>query len=143
MNKRIYFKGLDHTQAYEDHVNSVIKKIESFITTDKTPQSIEVVLDKRPTHAHNTCEIRISSPSYRVIVSKEGEDLYKLIDLVGHIAYEELHRQKERQVDKDKHGCVEDCTELLKRQLGLDKEAQVREETDKEIDEFLDQNDKR
>lgn len=120
MNKRIVFRHMEHSSILENEIHQELNKIEEFLKTDRTPQEIDVVLEFHPTHAHNSCEVRIFSPSYRVIVKKEGQELRPLIGAALDEAYEALHRQKEKWTDKDKQGCVQDCTDLLKRQLKKD-----------------------
>lgn len=122
MNKRIVYRGMEQSDVLEVHVEKQLAKIEEFLANDRTPQSIDIVFEAHPNHAHNKCEIRIKTPSYNVIAYEEGKDLNKLVDQVLDMAYRELRRQKEKQVDKDKHGCVQDCTELMKRQLNKDDE---------------------
>lgn len=115
--KRVVFRGMEHDPILEEHVNKEFSKIENFLANDRLPQYIHIILEYHPNHAHNKVEIRIKSPSYEVFVADEGKNMHKLIDLVCDTVYLELRRQKEKWVDRDKKGCVEDCSELIERQM--------------------------
>lgn len=115
--KRIVFRGMEHDTVLEDHVNKEFARIENFLAHDRLPQYIHIILEYHPSHAHNKVEIRIKTPSYEVFVSDEDQNMNKLIDQVCDTVYLELHKQKEKLVDRDKKGCVEDCTGLIERQL--------------------------
>lgn len=104
MNKRITFRGMQSSPTIEGFVGEQMAKIEEFLSHERTPIAIDIVLEAHPTHAHNSVEIRIHSPEYEAIASREGKDLYKLIGEVGDCIYSELRKQKEAHVDRDKQG---------------------------------------
>lgn len=113
MQKRIVFRGMEHSATIEEHAQEQLKKIEKFLGSEPEPIFIDIVFEAHPTHAHDKVEVRIKSPNYHAIVSrKEGPDLYKLVDVALDIAYDELLKQKERLVDSHKKGCVRDCSLL-------------------------------
>ncbi len=100
MNKRITFRGTEHSPVIEEHVQRQLAKIEHFLEHDKTPQSIDFIIEIHPTHAHNRIDIQIKSPSYHVKVTREGQEVYRVIDEVTDAAYRELQKEKERNIDR-------------------------------------------
>lgn len=104
MNKRVTFRGMDHSPTVEQQVHTQLAKIEEFLSHERTPVSLDVVLEAHPTHAHNSVEMRVHAPDYEAIAQREGKDIYKLIGEVADCVYAELRKQKERRVDRDKRG---------------------------------------
>ena len=105
MNKRVVFRGMDHSSAVEKYVRDNFVRIDRFFDEHaKTPITVDIVFESHPTHAAKKCEIRIFSPEYNVIVSEEGQDMYKLVHDVIDNAYLQLLHQKEKVTDSYIHG---------------------------------------
>jgi ribosomal subunit interface protein len=95
---------MQSSPTLEESVATQLAKIEEFLSHERTPVTIDIVLEAYPTGAHNSVEIRVHSPQYEAIASREGKDMYKLVGEVSDCIYSELRKQKEERVDRDKHG---------------------------------------
>ncbi|MFA6065872.1 MAG: HPF/RaiA family ribosome-associated protein [Candidatus Babeliaceae bacterium] len=105
MNKRIVFRGMEHSGALEKYVDDNFKKIETFLEEHpRTPITYDIVFESHPTHATKKCEVRITSPEFHVIVSKEGQDMYKVAHDALDSAYAQLLKEKAKVSDKNIHG---------------------------------------
>jgi ribosomal subunit interface protein len=102
MQKRITFRGMEHSPVIEQHADEQMSKIVTFLEHEPTPVFIDLVLEAHRHHAHHKVELRIKSPNYEVISNYEGPDLYKVLDRVLDVAYETLHEKKRQRVDKNK-----------------------------------------
>ena len=111
MQKRITFRGMEHSPTLEEQANQQLQKIEKFLSKEASPIFIDIIFEAYPTHAHNKVEVRIKSPNYQAVVSKkEGEEIYKVLGFALDAAYSELRKQKEKLVDRHKQGCANDCS---------------------------------
>ena len=102
MNKRIVFRGVESSANMEKYIEEAFRKIDAFFEEhNRTPLTCDVILESHPTHATSKCEIRITSPEYRLVVHEEGQDMYKLVHDVVDKAYTRL--LKEKKIWDDKH----------------------------------------
>jgi len=97
-------KGIEHTEVLESHINKQCERIIRFLQHERSPVTIEIVLEGHPNHAHNEVHIHIITPSYEVNVHREGQKLYPVLDEVLKIAYDMLHKEKEHHVHDRKQG---------------------------------------
>lgn len=104
MNLRIAYRGtIEHTEQLDTHVRSQLAKIIKFLEKEQGPATIDVVLDGHPNHAHNSVRVHIVAPGFEVVASREEQNMYAVVDKVADIAYEELHKQKEKHVHDKKN----------------------------------------
>lgn len=106
MSKRVVFRHMDHSQEIENFANQKMAKIDDFLTHEKTPITINLIMEPSKVHAHPRIEFRVTSPDFQVVVTHErqGEDFYEVLNYVIDTAYRELIKQKQRRVDDLRKG---------------------------------------
>ncbi len=102
MHKRISFRRMDPEAIMEKYVDQQLDKVVKFLSNEKSPVYIDVVLENGKIHAHNRVEIRVKSPNYDLVSHYEGPKMYDVIDEAIDRMYLELRRHKEKLVDKRK-----------------------------------------
>lgn len=133
MNKHITFRGMEHSEALVNHANKHLEKIEKFLLEhDRTPISIEVILEAHPNHGHNRAEIRIKAPKFHVIAHRDGNDLYLLLNQITDIAFKQLTRDKQELVDRTHQGRKKELRHEFTRQE-LEEDDEI-EELDEDIE---------
>lgn len=136
VTKRIAFRNMESTPVLKEHTEEQLKKIEEFLSHERPPLTINIVLEGHLTHAVNYVEIQITAPEYHIFVKKEGPILYKVLDEVLDAAYLMLREQKRKLVDQHKHGCVQQCvppTNMTSDEEKVDDELE--ESVEEEIEE--------
>lgn len=104
MNKRITFRGAPHSKVIEEHIEKNLERIIKFIEHERSPKYIDIVLDFHPDHAHNGIDIHITTPSYNVVVKREGEDIFMVINEALDVVYNDLRKLKNKLDAGHKHG---------------------------------------
>lgn len=104
MNKKITFRGMEHSPVLEEFSNKHLEKVERFLENERDPVYIELVLDAERTHHHHKVELLVKSPHYDLISHSEGPEMYELIVKVANTMHQELLNAKERLIDQKKHG---------------------------------------
>jgi|GEM_PF-1041884 len=105
MNKKIVFRGMDHDVVLEGYINDQLAKLERFLEKQPDPKSIEIVVEKHPSHAHNKVTVNLmvhlheAAQSHRINSHKEGIDLNTIADEAINCAYHELLNYKQKLVD--------------------------------------------
>ncbi len=103
MEVHIKFRGMDHSDAIEAYVGDKFAKLESFIKKEeKEPINVDIVLTAARTHHHHEVEVHMRAAHYSFTVKRENSDLYQAIDKVMDIAYREMQKDKQKQVDSIK-----------------------------------------
>lgn len=102
MQKRIVFRHMEKTEAMEEIINKHLAKIEEFLSHEKGPVTIDLVLEPSKVHAHHRVELRVITPEYDRVVDRENPDFYLALDFVINLMYELLHEDKQRLVDARK-----------------------------------------
>ena len=102
MKKRITFRHMDHSNVMEDYANQQLAKIEEFLSNDRTPIYIDLVLEPSKVHAHHRIELRVKTPRFEKISNFEGTDFYNVLDRVIDTMYRELHEEKRKEIDERK-----------------------------------------
>lgn len=104
MNKKITFRGMDHSQIMEDHANQQLAKVEEFLSHEQGPIVIELVFIPSKVHEHHKVEMLVKTPNYDEFVSyeKEGMPFYETLDHVIDVMYRNLLKAKERMIDERK-----------------------------------------
>lgn len=103
MNKRIFFHEMESTVALEKYADEKLEKIVRFLEHEREPIYLDLILQAGRLHAHHRVELRIKTPRYELIVHEEEPDLYKALDSVIDRMYYQLHQEKEKLLDKDRH----------------------------------------
>jgi ribosomal subunit interface protein len=104
MNIRIACRGtIEHTEQLDQHIRKQLAKIIKFFEQEQEPVTIDIVLDGHPNHAHNSMRLHAIAAKFEVVVSREDQNIYAVVDKVIDIAYETLHKQKEKLVHDKKN----------------------------------------
>jgi ribosomal subunit interface protein len=97
MNKRIVFRHMEKTAGIEEHCNKQLAKIEKFLEKERTPISIDLVLEPSKVHSHHKIELRVNTPHFHKISTDEGPKFYEVLDSVIDTMYRELHKENDKQ----------------------------------------------
>lgn len=117
MNKKINFRGLDHSEALDNHIHQQLEKVEALLENEPTPITIDVTVEYHDTHAHNKVIAHVSTPHFKCHADHEGPDVYAEINEVIDRLYTQLKTQKEKLVDLHKQGCDDKCKERMFEQV--------------------------
>lgn len=101
MDKQISFRVIKHSDAVEAYINKQMEKVEDFLTHERQPIHIAIVLQPSKLHAHHRVEIRVKNPDFFVIADFEGPEFYKVIDRAVDSIYHRLHEKKRQIVEKN------------------------------------------
>lgn len=100
MQADLTFRGMDPTDAIEAHVAKNIKKFKKYLgKEDPDATFIHIVLEGNHNHDIYKVEIRVKTPNFDLIASREGKDMYPLIDETVHVMDRELERAKTKLID--------------------------------------------
>jgi ribosomal subunit interface protein len=88
---------MEKTNHMEEYCDKQLAKIMHFLENERTPISIDLVLEPSKVHAHHYVELRINTPHYHKIVKEEGPDFYLVLNNVIDTMYKELHEEKKKQ----------------------------------------------
>lgn len=93
------------TDSIKNYAAEQFSRIQDFLNReDWSPVQVEMVAHLSPTHAHQEFELLVKCPHFTVMVKKQGEDLYQVINKVMDVALADLHEHKRKWVDKKKAG---------------------------------------
>lgn len=104
MQKRVTFRGMEHTPVLEEFANKHLERIEKLLINEPTPISIDLVLNSSPNHAHYRVELRVSAPQFTLDAHHEGPEMYQEIDTVIEKMVREIKKAKDKLDDEKKHG---------------------------------------
>lgn len=104
MQKRIVFRGMEHSPVLEEFANKHLEKLDKLLEHERTPIIIDLIMEASHVHAHHKVELRIKTPHYDLIAHHEGPELYQEVDRVVDKMLAELRRAKEKRVDTEKKG---------------------------------------
>jgi len=106
MNKRIYFKNMDHSPEMEKYANQQLAKIEEFLSHEESPIQIDLTFNPSKLREHHKVELRVKSPNYDLVSEYEhqGEEFYDVVDRVIDTMYRNLLEAKRKRVDERNHG---------------------------------------
>ncbi|MGE0010511.1 MAG: HPF/RaiA family ribosome-associated protein [Candidatus Babeliales bacterium] len=102
MHKRITFRGMEHSAPMEDYVNQQLAKVEEFLSHERDPRFLDVVLDGTRIHNDNSVEVRVKTPNYDLVSNYKGPKIYDVIDRVIDVMYNELCEAKRKRIDEEK-----------------------------------------
>ncbi len=107
MNKRILFRNMEKTTHMEEYCDKQLAKIMHFLENERTPISIDMVLEPSKVHAHHYVELRVHTPHYHKKAEAEGPDFYlvlnKVVDTMHRELLEEKKKQKEHERELNRH----------------------------------------
>ncbi len=93
------------TDSIKNYVTEQFSRIHDFLDREAwSPVQVDMTVHLAPTHAHQQFELLVKCPYFTVLVKKEGEDLYQVINKVMDVALADLHEHKRKWVDKKKAG---------------------------------------
>jgi len=104
MHKRITFRGMEKSELMEQIANQQLQKVEEFLSNERTPVYIDLVVEPSKTREHHKIELRVKSPDYELYSTYEhqGVPFYEALDKAIDTMYEQLHEHKRRLVDERK-----------------------------------------
>jgi ribosome-associated translation inhibitor RaiA len=105
MEIEINIRGIDEKEAaksdsIKNYVNQAIKKLENFLSKEQEPIHITVFITVIHPHPNHEVEVRVAQPRKRLIAKRQGPELYKVIDEVMDIAFNEVTNHKQKLVDE-------------------------------------------
>lgn len=119
MNKTITVRGIDEKEAeksssIKNYVEEKIAKLENFLSKEQQPVNIDVVITVVHPHPSHEVELRVRGPRFHFIAERKGPELYKVVDEVLDIAFEEATKHKAKLVDnRRKEGYKEKVKDRL------------------------------
>lgn len=102
MIKRVVFQGVESSKGVENFANEQLEKVAEFLTNERSPVHIDLILKPSKVHAHHFVELRVKSPSYDLVSSYEGKDFYSTVEHVIDVMYHLIREEKDKLNDKKK-----------------------------------------
>ncbi len=99
MQKKITFRNMEKTQPMEEYCYQQLAKVEEFLSNERTPIFIDLVLEPSKIHAHHRIELRVKSPRFDKISNYEGPQFYDVLDRVIDVMYRELQEASRKEHD--------------------------------------------
>lgn len=106
INRKINFRHMDSDQVIEAYINKHLEKIEHFLQNERTPIDIDVTIIPSKTRKHHKVELRVYAPPHYDLIAeieKNGVDFYDAINIVIDSMIKQLHKNKARRVEDNKH----------------------------------------
>jgi ribosomal subunit interface protein len=100
----VTFRNMDHSAVIEEHIRRQLDRLEKFLKQERTPISVEMIIEAKPVHSHHIIELRVNTPHFHEVVKDEGPDMYLVIDSVISTMNNQIRRLKERMLDDRKDG---------------------------------------
>ncbi|OGB97399.1 ribosomal subunit interface protein [candidate division TM6 bacterium RIFCSPHIGHO2_12_FULL_36_22] len=104
MDKRIAFKGMDHSNAIENFVNEKLVKAEILLEKEKGPIFFDVVMNTEHSNNLFDVEIRINGPHFSLIAHDQERDMYAAIEKVVDKIVKEINKMKKKRLQNDRNG---------------------------------------
>lgn len=101
MEKRITIRH-EHSHEMEQYINNNLEKIEKFLSNERSPIYIAVVVTPGKIHAHNRVEVLVKTPHYEAFTEEEGPKPYEVIDIVLDRMFEKLTEEKRKFVERSR-----------------------------------------
>jgi len=102
MQRRIAFKNMDHNESLEQFANQKLEKIDHLLESERTPISINLVLEQSKVHAHNRVELHVVTAHFNLVAHHEGPDFIKEISHVIDTMVEEIRTAKARKLEESR-----------------------------------------
>lgn len=95
---------MEHSEIMENYIHEQLAKVEAYLSHEREPIFIELVLEPAKVHAHHRIELRIKTPQYYLISNYEGPQFYDVLDRVIDIMYRQILEKKRQRDDEKKSG---------------------------------------
>lgn len=102
MKRRVVFKNMQHSEVIENFAQQKLEKVEKLLSSERTPISINLVIEGHNVHAYNKIELIISTADFKLIAHHEGSDIYNEINTVIDKMVEEIRSAKEKKAEEKK-----------------------------------------
>ncbi|HLB40698.1 MAG TPA: HPF/RaiA family ribosome-associated protein [Candidatus Babeliales bacterium] len=103
MEKRLVFRGMEHSAAIENYVQDKLAKLEKLLLAEeREPIRVEVILTAHRNHHHHTAEIHLTAANLSLTVQRENPELYLAVDQVVDIMWDDVQKARKKQVDARK-----------------------------------------
>ncbi len=100
MKLEMIFRGTEPSAAVENYVIKYVEKFKKYMhKQDPESAFVHVVLEGHHNHHMMSVEVRIKSQDFDIIMKKEGQEMYPLIDATMKAVENELQKKKQRSVD--------------------------------------------
>lgn len=109
MEKKITFVGQDHSPVLDRQINEQLVKIERFLTGERSPIFIDVLVEFHPVHQHNKVVAKVKSPHFNCYAEHEGPDVHVEINETIDRLYQQLRTEKQKIVRQHRQGCDKEC----------------------------------
>lgn len=96
MQKRIAFRGMEHSPVLEEFAQQHLEKIEKLLESERTPITIDLVLTAFPDHAHHHVELHVVTSHFDLVAHHEGAEMYQEVDRVVDKMVQEIRKAKEK-----------------------------------------------
>ena len=102
MNRKLIFRGMDHSDALDKDMNAHIDKMAKYFKQEHEPITIDAILESHREKHYFIVEFRIQTPDYHIIAREEGASMYQLMNAAGQKAVQEIIKKKDKhQTEKD------------------------------------------
>ena len=91
------FRNMEKTDHMQEYCDKQLSKIEHFLEKERTPITLDLVLEPSKVHSHHKIELRVNTPHFHKISTYEGPKFYEVLDRVIDTMYRELHKENEKQ----------------------------------------------
>lgn len=109
MNIKITFRGCEHSEVIDNHIQQQLEKVRECLSHEMSPVLVEFLVTMHPTHGHHEVNARIHSPHYHFRALHEGKDVYAEINEVCDRLVKQIRDAKRKLVDRHDHGCDGQC----------------------------------
>jgi ribosomal subunit interface protein len=103
MQKKITFRGMDHSPLIEEYANEQLEKVMDFLENEPTPVYVNLILESGKPHAHYKVELLVKTPRFDLITSYEAQEMYEVLERVVDTMYRLLHEKNKELHEKQKH----------------------------------------
>ena len=94
------FRGIDVSEAMENYAAKYLTKFKKYFgKLDPESIFVHVIFDGDMNHHQFSCQVRIKTAQFDLVVKKEGPEMYPIIDDAMHVMEQELQKSKQRVVD--------------------------------------------
>ncbi|MBT4855833.1 ribosome-associated translation inhibitor RaiA [bacterium] len=104
MEKRITFKGMDHSVSIENFINDKLAKIEKLLLKEKGPIFFDIVMNMEHSSKLSDVEIRINGPHFSLVAHDQEREMYSAIEKTIDKMAKEITKMKDKRRDEERNG---------------------------------------
>lgn len=104
MEKRIAFKGMDHSKAIENFLNEKLVKAERLLEKEKGPIYWDIVMNTEHSNNIFDVEIRINGPHFSLVAHDQEREMYAAIEKTVDKMVKEILKMKDKRRDQERKG---------------------------------------